>query len=264
MKSNHIQTKRWIWAGLVTAIVAAYVPLAHAGAVPGESCGLGPPPDAPGFAEFQKQQKAEALKNGFLRVCEANLERYNISFASLERAYQGLAFAPVDLAKTPFAHFKSLGGMAEAVNETKSRLYRGFRIPGGHTLTLFEHDMSADGTRMGRDPADEPERINGKPARLYVLQAGSGKAISNLSWREGRRYYELWIDANVAHSPLREQLFAWAGSLPASTPACPKEIPPKPVEMGPDGKPIDEPIPAVIIVNVDMNGHIVESERPCK
>jgi hypothetical protein len=89
----------------------------------------------------------------------------------------------------------------------------------GRLLTLFEHDMSADGSSMQRDPADEPERINGLPARLIVLQGESGKAVSVLSWLEGRRYLELWLDANVVLTHTRPQLMALAASLPKSVPA---------------------------------------------
>ena len=70
------------------------------------------------------------------------------------------------------------------------------RLPhaGRAPVTLFEHDMSADGSRSWRDPKDEPERINGMPARLVVMEAASGKAVSLLSWFEGRRGYQLWVD----------------------------------------------------------------------
>jgi hypothetical protein len=178
----------------------------------------------------------------------------------MAKASEGLAFSPVELARTPFAQFKSLGGVAEAVGRTKSRFYRGFRVPGGHVVTLFEHDMSADGSNISRDPADEPEQVNGKPARLSVLQAGTGSAISHLSWTEGRRYYELWIDANVARSPLREQLFAMASSLPKSSPACPNEIPPKKVVRGPDGMPVFEPPPASM-TDAEMAAYVEDINR---
>jgi hypothetical protein len=130
----------------------------------------------------------------------------------------------------------------------------------GHELTLFEDDMSSDGIRMWRDPKDEPERINGLPARLGIFQAGSGKAVSVLSWTEGRRYYELWINANVARTSLRDQLFTLAASLPASVPACPNEPVPKPLHFGPDGMPISE-APPVLIVGIDED---LKKTRPCK
>jgi hypothetical protein len=68
-----------------------------------------------------------------------------------------------------------LGGRAESVGDVPSRLYRGFRMPDGHRVTLFEHDMSADGSRSWRDPKDEPERINGVPARLVVMEDASAR-----------------------------------------------------------------------------------------
>lgn len=264
MKTKPIYTNRWIWTGAAAIAAIVYTLASGAASVLGEPCGLGLPPGHPGFAAAEERESAEVRKNGFRRVCEANLERYNISFKSLARANEALAFEPVELARTPFAQFKSLGGMAEGVSQKRSRLYRGFRMPDGHTVTLFEHDMSADGTSISRDPANELERINGKPARLNVLQASTGSAISHLSWIEGRRYYELWIDANVARSPLREQLFAMASSLPNSIPACPNEIPPKPVVIGPDGMPVFEPPPASM-TEAEMKAYVDTINRPpCK
>jgi hypothetical protein len=39
-----------------------------------------------------------------------------------------------------------------------------------------------------------------------VMEAASGKAISLLSWFEGQRGYQLWVDANVVRVPLRERM----------------------------------------------------------
>ena len=228
-----------------------------------ESCGLGLPPDAPGYAEAEARADAEVRREGFLRVCDANLERYNIVFGPIASAKFGLAFEPVDLSHTAFSQLRDLGGNAEAIGDIKSRLYRGFRLPGGQTLTLFEHDMSADGSRSGRNPKDEPERINGLPARLVVLQAPSGRAVSNISWLEGRRFYELWIDANVARHPMRATLFALAASLPASIPGCPNEPKPEPFLLGPDGVPIPRKMPAVL-TEAQAKALFDDSKRPCK
>lgn len=178
-------------------------------------------------SRFTPAAKAEALRNGFTRACQSDVSRYNMSFGSLDRAIRALAFTPVDLAHTPFAAFRSLGGSVESISDVPARLYRGFQMPDGHRLTLSEHDMSADGVRTYRRPDDEPERINGLRARLNVMEVKPGQAISHLSWVEGRRSYELWMDANVAREPLRAQLFALAASLPKSVPACPNE-PPEP------------------------------------
>jgi hypothetical protein len=185
--------------------------------------------------------EADTRRNGFERVCPGDLERYDISFTSLASSTRKLAFPPVDLTHTPFAQFESLGGRAERVNDIPSRLYRGFRMPDGHRVILFEHDMSADGSRSWRDPKDEPERVNGLPARLVVMEDNTGAAVSLLSWFEGRRGYQLWIDANVARVPLRGQLFALAASLPRAVPGCPDEPPPKPLRFDADGNPVDEP-----------------------
>jgi hypothetical protein len=220
------------------------------------------PPDAPGFAEAQAQLSIEAKTNGYLNVCEANLERYRIAFLPSAPIMAGLPFPPVNLSRSKFIHFDSLGAMGEPNNSKSARLYRGFRMPDGHTVTLFEHDMSVDGSSTWRASQDEPERINGMPARLTVLQARSGDAISHLSWVEGRRAYELWIDANVTGTPMREQLFALAASIPPSVPACPKERPIKPARMGADGFPSDEPT-RMTLTEAEVSAMSDDSKRPC-
>lgn len=228
-----------------------------------ERCGLGAPPGTPGFAEEQARDAEEVRRYGFLRVCEANLKRYDMSFSPIAAAAQDLAFHPVDLSKTPFAKLKSLGSTAEAVNRTKSRLYRGFRMPDGHKLTLFEHDMSADGVRMWRDPKDETEKVGNLPAHLSVFQAGSGNAVSVLSWMQGRRYYELWLDANVALTSRRQQLFALAASLPTSVPACPNEPAPEPFHIGADGMPVFAPAPD-FLTDEQVKESLEKETRRCR
>jgi hypothetical protein len=207
--------------------------------------------------------EADTRRNGFERVCPGDLARFDISFTSLASSIRKLAFPPVDLTHTPFARFESLGGRAEFVNDVASRLYRGFRMPDGHRVILFEHDMSADGSRSWRDPKDEPERINGLPARLVVMEDNTGAAVSLLSWFEGRRGYQLWIDANVARVPLRGQLFALAASLPRAVPGCPNEPPPKPLRFDAYGNPVDEPMPKVM-TQAEMDARFDRSKRPCK
>ena len=46
----------------------------------------------------------------------------------------------------------------------------------------------------------QTEQVNGSPAQLTVMQAPSGKAVSFLSWIQGRRSYELTISINVKTS----------------------------------------------------------------
>lgn len=221
-----------------------------------------------GVREYQcsidrSRHEVGTRKDGVERVCAIDLDRYDIGFQSLARATRKLAFTPVDLTHTPFAQFESLGGRAESVVDVPSRLYRGFRMPDGHRVTLLEHDMSADGSRGWRHPKDEPERINSLPARLVVKEAPSGKAVSLLSWFEGRRMYELWVDANVVRVPLRERLFALAASLPRAVPACPNEPPPPPMRFDANGYPVEEPPPQVLTqAQVDAIGD--RSKRPCK
>ncbi|MES2296969.1 MAG: hypothetical protein V4582_07990 [Pseudomonadota bacterium] len=255
----------WALAGSATLLLLALAWYGWAQTVASRSCALGPPPDAPEFAQAQAREAAEVRANGFLRVCDANLERFDLSWRSTAGAVRNLASAPVELSGTPFAQFHSVGARAEAVSDINSRLYRGFRMPEGHTVTLFEHDMSADGSRATRAASDEPERINGRPARLVVLQADSGRAVSQLSWFEGRRYYELWIDANVAHHPLRASLFALAGALPAATPACPNEAAQPPMHIGPDGLPVEPAMPEVL-TQEQMKAFLdaKDGARPCR
>jgi hypothetical protein len=255
-----MHARRWARTG---AIAVAWAVGAYAVPAGAETCGLGPPPGAPGFAEARAREAAEVKRDGFLRVCAANLARYHIVFRAERVADARLAFAPLDLARTPFATFATLGLDVEEIVGIRSRLYRGFRMPDGHVLTLSEQDMSADGTSMTRAPEDEPERINGLPARLTVLQGPGGAAVSHLSWVEGRRMLELWIDANVAHSPLRDRLFALAASLPRSVPACPNGPPPRPVRLGPDGFPEDEP-PPVVLSQAQMAALVDRARRPCR
>lgn len=238
-----MQINRRVFAGIVAVGVLGYWSYSSAGPAPDESCGLGVPPGSPTFAASEARQAQQVQREGFLRVCEPDLARYDIpaGLKPLGRVVGGLAFRPVELKGTPFATLTDLGGVAESVSDVKSRLYRVFRLSNGRTVTLFEHDMSADGSRSYRNPKDEPERINGRPARLVVMQASSGKAVSTLSWKEGRRNYELWMDANVMHDGLRPQLFALAASLPASVPARSNEPALPPVVLGPDGLPHHTP-----------------------
>jgi hypothetical protein len=207
--------KRWLLAGLFVATAGAFAMMARTGAN-GYQCSLDPSRNAAAHA-------AETAKNGFELVCEGALVRYDLSLLPNAIATRNLAFTPVDLSHTAFAQLESLGSRAETVGDVRSRLYRGFRLPDGHRLMLFEQDMSADGSRSWRDPKDEPERINGHAARLVVMEDPSGKAVSLLSWMEGRRDYQLWVDANIARLPLRQQLFTLAASIPQAVPACPNE-----------------------------------------
>ncbi|WP_322402340.1 hypothetical protein [Massilia luteola] len=247
--------RRWLLAGAGIVFVVACGSLVRAGLAE-HQCGVD-------RSRTWATRDADTRRNGFERVCPGDLARFDISFKSLASSTRKLAFTPVDLAHTPFARFESLGGRAESVGDVPSRLYRGFRMPDGHRVTLFEHDMSADGSRSWRAPKDEPERINGLPARLVVLEDNTGTAVSLLSWFEGRRGYQLWIDANVARVPLRGQLFALAASLPHSVPACPDEPPPAPLRFDADGNPVDEPMPEVL-TRTQADALADGSKRPCK
>lgn len=233
----------------IAAIAAGYTFLSNAGTafdaprgtavVAAPECGLVPAPESPGFAGHALRRAEETARFGYQRVCQTDLVRFEVrpELKPLPLVLAGLDFQPVDLADTPIARLTSLGGMAEAVGQTRSRLYRSFRMSDGHTLTLLEHDQSADGSSGWREPAHEPERINGLPARLDVLQADAGKAVSVLSWQEGRRAYQMWIDANVAIENSREQFLALAAALPRSVPARPALPEAAPVALAPGAAP---------------------------
>ena len=247
--------KRWLLGGLAVATAGVFAMLARTG-VNEYRCSIDRSRDAATHA-------AQTRKNGFELVCEGQLARYDVSLLPNAIASRKLAFTPVDLSRTPFAQLESLGSRAETVVDVRSRLYRGFRMPDGHRLILFEQDMSADGSTSWRDPKDEPERVNGHAARLVVMEDPSGKAVSLLSWMDGRRDYQLWVDANIARVPLREQLFALAASIPKAVPACPNEPPPRQARLGPDGQPVEEPLPAVV-ATAQADGMVDGSKRPCK
>lgn len=261
MKIHSILTRTWPWIACVGTLAMAAQAMPGAGPASTEACGLGLPPDAAGFAQQEEQRASEEKKNGFSRVCESNLLRYSVTFVPMAAATRDLDFTPVDLRSTLFAKLECLGGRAENVADTQSRLYRGFRTPEGQVLTLFEHDMSADGMSMWHDPKNEPERVNGLPARLIVWQASSGRAVSVLSWLQGRRYFEIWIESNAAHNPMRARLFELADSIPPSIPACPNEPPPKRYALGPDGFPVDEPMPLTLTTE---QIEAFSKKRPCK
>lgn len=247
-------TRRWKWLGLTAATVcagAALWALAWPAAVASTDdafCGMGSAPDTADFKTSEQRQAAQLARDGFVRVCEANLRRYAPPSAlkALPQAASGLAFCPLALGGTEFAQFSSLGGQVESISAIKSAFYRVFRTADGHTVTLFEHDMSADSSQSFRAAADEPERINGLPARLVVWEAASGKAVSVLSWLEGRRWIELWIDANMARGQARARFFAMAAALPKSVPANAHEADLQPLAFGPDGRPQLPPMPVTL------------------
>ena len=224
----------------VAVVACGYALLSLAKAPKEMACGLGPPPGSKEFAAFEARQQAEVQQAGYQVVCEGNLARYDVGsdLRPLASVVSKLDFQPSDLTATPFNSFSILGAVAESVSGIKSRLYRSFKMPDGHTATLFEEDMSADGVHFYRNPKDEPERVNDSPARLIVLQAPNGKAVSVISWNEGRRMYELWLDANVILEGKRQQFIALAASIPKSSPSRKDEPPFTPLTMGEDGMPV--------------------------
>src|SRR5262249_29405346 len=110
-----------VFALAVIAAVAG-IALSQPGAPPGEACGFGPPPGSPPSAQHEAREAAEYAAKGYLTVCAANLERFDVTprLKPLERASDGLAFKPVDLAGTPFARFSVLGAMQDSNSGKKS------------------------------------------------------------------------------------------------------------------------------------------------
>jgi hypothetical protein len=251
--SSPFQRQLLFGVGIIVVLVAATIVLRVHGMY---ACSVDRSRNA-AFYELETQ------RNGFKHVCEGDLARFDISLTTIKKATRDLAFVPVDLTHTPFSQRESLGGLAEYMGDVPAILYRGFRLPDGRTLILYEHDMSADGVSAWRNPKDEPDRINGMAARLVVMEDPSGSAISNLSWVEGRRDYQLWINANVVRKPLREQLFALAASLPRSVPACPNEPPPKQWKFDEHARRIGKPPPAVL-TEEQLDAIADRSKRPCK
>jgi hypothetical protein len=246
--------------------VAAQADLeAQVRARPDVRCGLGPPPNRPGFAAWEARRQQEVRERGYELVCDANLSRYDIPWKMRPLSAARLAFEPVDLARTPFTALENKGNQVETIVDKRARLYRRFGLPDGHEVVLSEHDLSADHVHTWRDPKDEPERIGNLPARLVVLQTPSGRSVSDLTWTEGRRDYELWVDANAGvDRALRDRLFALAASLPPSRPACPNEALYKRGPLGPDGFPQDEPLP-VSMTAAEMQALTERIEHPpCK
>jgi hypothetical protein len=177
-----MQFMQWILAAAATL-----APPAQA-----QQSSLGPPPTSQAYAAHKAQVMETLARVGYVVVRPGDLERYDIGakLRPLPEALEGLPFLPLELAGTPLGSLPSLGGMTEDVGNFRSHLYRSFRMRDGHVLTLFEHDMSVEGADRWRDPKDEPDKVGTSPARLMVMQVPNGKAISSLSWVEGRRFLD--------------------------------------------------------------------------
>jgi hypothetical protein len=206
---------------VLIALQLAAVPVAR-GQAPKVYCGLGPPPDSPEFADYRRLQKEQESALGYRLVCDRDV---NAGFGPLEarrRSQQGavsLAFQPVSLGGTPFAAFEAIGQVADVSSPSGyTLLNRTFRTPSAKLINLREWDMSVSGGAVyPLDPAERREDVNGAPAQLTILQSPSGIAVSILTWIEGRREYQLMMDANVkaAGTP---NLLELARSLPKSVP----------------------------------------------
>lgn len=230
---------------LAFTLFAGYA-AAHRSEAGGASCTAPPPPGSPGYAEAQAIDAAQAARNDFSTVCVTDLARYDLSsrVRPMADTLPRLAFPPVALDRTPFAKLKVVGGVIEQFSDIASGLYRVFQDENGRAITLFEHDMSADGSQMSRAPGDEQQRVNGLPARLAIVRNGA-KTVSTLTWNEGRRAYELSMDGDVTNDGRRARLFSLAASLLKSVPAKTDEQL-SPFSVGPDGMPIIAPAPPTL------------------
>ncbi len=185
-------------------------------------CGLGPPPGSAGFEQHERLQDQQRQALGYVRVCEGDLRRFDYASRAepLANFKVQLGFTPVALESTPFDGFRALGGHPDNfLDSTATALHRTFTTPQERIVDLFEWDMSASGGQVMPRADLQTERVNGAPAQLTVVQAPSGKAMSILHWVEGRRRYELSIDANVKTMGVSPTLFELANSLPKSVPA---------------------------------------------
>jgi hypothetical protein len=209
------------------------------------TCGMGVPPGSAGYAAELEERASQIRRNGFLLVCAANLRRYEVTYRRADLSPKSLDFLPVPIRGTEFEKFENLGANIENVNDIRSRLHRGFKTPEGRRVSLFEWDMSADGSNASDDP-NANERVNGSPAQLIIMETPTREATSLLYWVEKRRSFELTIDSNVIRTGKKDWFLSLAASLPKSTPACPNEIPPKPVRIDSNGMPIFEPMPPIL------------------
>ena len=184
-------------------------------------CGLGPPPGTTNYAEHERKQTKQRTELGYLLVCEDNLRRYDYLARAkrLEEVLPRLAFKPVSLDATPFSQMKAAGGFADYFSDGRAAgIHRTFKAPAGRIIDLLEWDMSVSGGSVKSQQSLQTERVNDSPAQLTVVQTESGKAMSILSWVEGRRYYELSIDMNVSATGI-SNFIQLARSIPRSVPA---------------------------------------------
>ena len=184
-------------------------------------CGLGPPPGASNYVEHERKQAKQRAELGYLLTCADNLRRYDYLARAnrLEGVLPRLAFKPVSLDATPFSQLQAAGGSADYfVDGRAAGMHRTFRSSAGRIIDLLEWDMSVSGGSVTSQQSLQTERVNDSPAQLTVVQTTSGKAVSILSWVEGRRYYELSIDTNVKVFGLSDFL-QLACSIPRSVPA---------------------------------------------
>lgn len=186
------------------------------------SCGLGPAPGSAGYEQHVQAQEVQRRTLGYQQVCEGYMRHFNHASRAepLHEATRRLAFTPVSLESTPFKDLNALGGRPDFFgDEGAAALHRTFRTPQGFIVDLREWDLSVSGGQVWGRAELQTKRVNGAPAQLTVLQAPSGRAVSTLAWTEGRRRYELVVNANVNTVSVVPTLLDLASSIPKSVPA---------------------------------------------
>lgn len=187
------------------------------------SCSSRPYPGQPGFAEWQRERDRQRAQTGYDRVCVRGLDWFDAHVGRarpMDVVMGRLAFEPVALESTPFRNFRLLGGVADrpVARLGASALRRVFRSPAGRVIQLEEWDMSLGGS-VYRRPDLLTQRVNGAPAQLTILRTDAGRAVSRLSWIEGRRLFDLSIDEDVGSPDRKSAFLSLAESIPRSLPA---------------------------------------------
>ena len=172
-------------------------------------------------ASGRPRTRASVMQDpGFISVCEKNLEPFELSSHPISRWLSKTPdFAPISILATPFAEYAAAGTWSESTNGIPSRLYRGFRTLDGLQVILMEHELSADGSRVTFPREADDEKVHGAVAKLTVMQAASGKAVSLLSWEEGSRLYTISVNININQTERKQWLLALATSLLPLIPA---------------------------------------------
>lgn len=113
------------------------------------SCGLGPPPGSPLFAEHIERQERQRQVLGYLLLCDESFARYDFVAEAARAAQrtQTLLLTPTNLATSRFASLTQIGAIPDiGSNQQGYRAVRRlFRTESGVVVTFREWDMAASG-----------------------------------------------------------------------------------------------------------------------